>query len=81
MARCNESATRDWLPISDRLGFVIVGKKQFPSASGGSRQILLVDPEQVSADLSPPKKGYFVIKTETGWLRIVISDSSELAAG
>ena len=68
-----------WLPVSDRLGFVIVPEKHWPPAVGGSRELLLADPDGVSADLQPPKKGYFVIKTEAGWQRVVVAAPSELA--
>ncbi|HKU13604.1 MAG TPA: hypothetical protein VJQ52_04360 [Steroidobacteraceae bacterium] len=69
---------KNWLPISDRLGFVVVPEKNWPPIVGGSRQVLLADPDRVSANLQPPKKGYFVIRTETGWQRIVVAAPSEL---
>lgn len=69
---------QDWLPISERLGFVVVAEKDARTIPG-SRQVLLADPERVSADLMPPKKGYFVIKTKAGWQRVVVSDLSEVA--
>lgn len=68
---------QNWLPITDRLGFVVVAGKEVRGGPG-SRQLLLADPERVSADLMPPKKGYFVIRTKAGWQRVVISDLSEL---
>lgn len=70
---------KNWLPISDRLGFVVETEKEWPRIIGGSREILLADPDRVSAELQPPKKGYFVIKTEAGWQRVVASDPSKLA--
>jgi len=70
---------KNWLPISDRLGFVVVPEKDWPRIIGGSRQVLLADPDRVSANLQPPKKGYFVIKTEAGWQRVVVAEPSELA--
>ena len=69
---------QNWLPISDKFGFVVVAEKSERSGPG-SRQVLLADPARVSADLMPPKKGYFVIKTKAGWQRVVISDVSEVA--
>jgi hypothetical protein len=36
-----------WLPISDRLGFVVMAEKD--RIIPGSRQVLLADPERVSA--------------------------------
>ena len=68
---------QDWLPISERLGFVVVAEKGAHVVSG-SRQVLLADPERVSAELMPPKKGYFVIKTNAGWQRVVVSDLSDV---
>lgn len=69
---------QNWIPISDRLGFVVVDKaERFPAATG-SRQLLIAPPENVSADLMPPKKGYFVVKTQNGWQRLVVSEPSEL---
>jgi hypothetical protein len=68
-----------WLPISAGFGFVVMAKNDGPlGGPGGSKQVLLADPERVSADLMPPKKGYFVIKTKTGWQRLVVSDPAEL---
>jgi hypothetical protein len=70
---------KNWLPISDRLGFVVVPEKEWPRIVGGSRELLLADPDRVSANLQPPKKGYFVIKTEAGWQRIVVSAPADVA--
>lgn len=67
-----------WLPISEGFGFVVVAERAAP-ITPGSRQVLIADPERVSADLMPPKKGYFAIKTKAGWQRVVISDLSEVA--
>lgn len=69
---------RNWIVISDRLGFVVDEQRAIPSAIG-SRQILLAPPESVSAELMPPAKGYFVVKTQTGWRRVVIAAPSEFA--
>jgi hypothetical protein len=71
---------KNWLPISDRFGFVIVTEKEWPPNVGGSREVLLADPERVSAHLQAPKKGYFVIKTEAGWQRVLVSEPSELGS-
>lgn len=69
---------RNWLPISEGFGFVVVAE-QDARIVPGSRQVLIADPEHVSADLMPPKKGYFVIKTKAGWQRLVISDLPDIA--
>lgn len=70
---------QNWLPISVRPAFVVVPENDRPHIAGASRQVLLADPGRVSANLQPPKKGYFVIKTEAGWLRVVVAEPSELA--
>jgi len=69
---------RNWHRISERLGFVVVPEKDGRRILGESRHILLVDPDRVSADLQPPKKGYFVIKTEAGWQPVVVTEPTEL---
>lgn len=72
-------AVKNWLPISDRLGFVVETESERPRIIGGSREILLADPDRVSAELQPPKRGYFVIKTAAGWQRVVVSNPADLA--
>ena len=62
-----------WIPISERLGFVLDEQAVQPAANQ-SRQILIAPPEHVSAELLPPAKGYFVVKTPEGWRRIVIAE-------
>jgi len=66
---------RDWVRISDRLGFVVTqtdGGGRIEISSG--QQVLHAAPESVAADLMPPLKGYFVIQTPTGWRQVVMSD-------
>ena len=69
---------RHWIFISDRLGFVVTEKPTTPS-SGQSREILLAPPDGLSAELMPPMKGYFVVKTQAGWRRIVMSEPTDPA--
>ena len=64
-------AEHNWILLSDRLGFVVVTPKDSTRIAPGA---LLAPPEAVSAEHMPPKKGYFVIRTPTGWQRLVISD-------
>ena len=64
---------KDWIPISERLGFVLDQQAIQPTANQ-SRQVLIAPPERISAEHLPPAKGYFVVKTSAGWQRIVISD-------
>jgi hypothetical protein len=73
---------RYWIPISERLGFVVLPpKKQFPPVVAQGAQgtsSLIPSSEAVSAELMPPEKGYFVLKTPTGWRRLVVADATDL---
>ena len=62
-----------WIQISERLGLVLDEQAVQPAANQ-SRQILIAPPEHVSAELLPPAKGYFVVKTPEGWRRIAIAE-------
>jgi len=50
-----------WIPINDRVGFVVVPPTKGPVRS--SPQVLL---------LTPAISGYFVLKNSSGWTRMVI---------
>jgi len=66
---------RNWIAITERLGFVVVDdKKVFPPLVTGA---LLVPPDSVSAEHRPPRKGYFVVKTEAGWERLTVVAPSD----
>ena len=80
IALANEPADRPtgiakehWIPISERLGFVLDEQAVQPAANQ-SRQVLIAPPDRVSAELLPPAKGYFVVKTPEGWRRIPIAE-------
>lgn len=62
-------AEADWIPISERLGFVITPTDSLPAANQ-SPQLLLIPPEAVPGELRPPLKGYFVVRTDAGWQRL-----------
>lgn len=49
---------RDWIPVSDKMGFVDTTPRSFPPAD---------------AMLEPPTGGYFMIRNGNGWHRIVIN--------
>jgi hypothetical protein len=69
---------RNWIAITERLGFVVVNeKKSFPpfAPPGG----LLMPPDSVSAEHRPPRKGYFVVKTEAGWERLTVVAPADIA--
>lgn len=54
-----------WIPLNTRLGFVVAphaAGKVVPGAGDGA---LL---------LAPPVTGYFMIKSETGWSRVIVAD-------
>jgi hypothetical protein len=54
-----------WIPLNPRLGFVV--------APGTERRVRPnVDAQPLL--LAPPVAGYFMIKGETGWSRVVIAD-------
>lgn len=63
---------RNWVQISPQFGFVIDEKRE--PTGNQSRQVLIAPPDSVSAELMPPAKGYFVVKTSGGWRRIVIAE-------
>jgi hypothetical protein len=53
-----------WVPISDRLGFVVL-----PSAVIGSGS---ADPDVLQ--VKPPVEGYFMVKESSGWSRVKIAE-------
>lgn len=68
---------KNWIAITDKLGFVVVATTEptIPRLEGPSRQLLL-------NEVAPPAPaaGYFVIKTEDGWRRLVVMAPADLAA-
>jgi hypothetical protein len=71
-------AEADWIPISERLGFVMTPTDSL-SDPNQSRQLLLIPPEAVPAELRPPLKGCFAAKTDAGWQRLVVINPFELS--
>jgi hypothetical protein len=51
-----------WISLNPRLGFVVAPTVRAPVA--GANALLL----------APPVEGYFMIKGETGWSRVVIAE-------
>ena len=72
---------KQWIKISDGFGFVVVEATQRPEGTRTSPQVLLVDPAAVSAQHSPPKKGYFVIRTAAGWQPVVLTEPTPTVLG
>jgi len=56
-------AKEAWIPINERVGFVVVPLAKGPTVV--PRDALL---------LVPPVSGYFMLKSAAGWSRIVIVD-------
>jgi hypothetical protein len=57
-------SAKQWIPISDRLGFVVLPPVSIASGSADP-DVLLV---------KPPVEGYFMVKDNTGWSRIAIAE-------
>jgi hypothetical protein len=57
-------SSRQWIPISGKLGFVVL-----PSAAIGSGS---ADPDVLLA--KPPVEGYFMVKESSGWSRVAIAE-------
>jgi hypothetical protein len=55
---------KQWIPLSDRLGFVVL---QSASIAAGS-----ADPDVLM--VKPPIEGYFMVKDNTGWSRASIAE-------
>jgi len=50
---------QNWIPVSDKMGFVDTSPHPFPPAD---------------AMLEPPTEGYFMIRNRNGWHRIIIQN-------
>jgi hypothetical protein len=55
---------QNWIPVSDKMGFVVTTPRIFPVPMP-DRQVLL---------LTPPAEGYFMVRTGNGWQRIIVSN-------
>lgn len=67
----------NWIAVSDKLGFVILATTEpaIPRIQQPSTQLLLnkVAPEA-------PAAGFFMIKGENGWRRLVVLSPADIAA-
>jgi hypothetical protein len=52
----------NWLPINDRLGFVVVPPAAYPVTTPDKQPLLL----------TPVASGYFMARSGVGWQRLVI---------
>jgi hypothetical protein len=57
-------AERDWVQMSDKMGFVVTTPRVFPMPMP-DRQVLF---------LTVPAEGYFMVHTGHTWQRIIIQD-------
>ena len=62
------SATQ-WIPISDRLGFVVLPSASISAGSIGAGS---ADPDVLL--VKPPVEGYFMVKDKGGWSRVAITE-------
>ena len=69
--------SENWIPVSDKLGFVVVATTEpaMPQIQHPDTRLLLnaVTPEA-------PAAGYFMIKGENGWRRLVVLTPADIAA-
>lgn len=61
-------AAENWIPVSDRLGIVLVESGRTVVVSSG-------------ADLQPPTGGYFMVKGHGAWSRLVVVEPMKGPAG
>jgi hypothetical protein len=71
---------QDWIPVSEKLGFVVVStvgspKANFPNPPQGERALPLLRGVMPPA----PAAGYFMVKTSDGWRRLVVMTPADLA--
>jgi hypothetical protein len=57
---------RNWIPISDKMGFVVTTSEGYPGA--------LVTTDRQPLLLAPPAEGYFMVRAGDRWQRIMIKD-------
>jgi hypothetical protein len=55
-----------WIPVSDKMGFVVTAPQSVPGA--------LVTTNRQTLLLAPPAEGYFMVRGGIGWQRIIIQD-------
>jgi len=55
---------QNWIPVSDKMGFVVTTRRIFPMPMP-DRQVLF---------LTAPAEGYFMVHTGNVWQRLVIQD-------
>ena len=71
---------KDWIPVSDKLGFVIVTTVEPPADKNIYAQPR--DARPLFAPVAPPPAsaaGYFMIKTADGWRRLVVMSPADIS--
>ena len=58
-------SAKQWIPISDKLGFVVLPSAAAMGSGSADPDVLLV---------KRPVEGYFMLKDNSGWSRIAISE-------
>jgi hypothetical protein len=56
-------AAPNWIPINDKLGFVVMPPETYPVVSTDKQPLLL----------TPAASGYFMARSSLGWQRLVIA--------
>lgn len=67
----------NWIPVSDKLGFVIVATTE-PAVPRIQQPNTLLLLNKVAPDA--PAAGFFMIKSENGWRRLVVLSPADIAA-
>jgi hypothetical protein len=57
-------SAENWIPVSDKMGFVVTTPRVFPMPVVDKQPLLL----------APPAEGYFMVHTGNTWQRIIIQD-------
>jgi hypothetical protein len=55
---------QNWIPVSDKMGFVVTAPRIFPQRVMDKQQLLL----------AVPTEGYFMVHTGNVWQRLTIKD-------
>src|SRR5436189_268139 len=61
----------NWVPVTDRLGIVLVPP---PAASGDP---VVIPQTALLLPLKPPAGGYFMVKGANGWVRLVVIEPAK----
>jgi hypothetical protein len=55
---------KNWIPVSDKMGFVVTTRRILPMPMPDSQGLLMAGPEE----------GYFMVRRGNGWQRIIINN-------